>query len=124
MYKARQDEIGRCLVLFKNNGAYTSYIQPLVEHHIKLGELDRLIAHKYYNWDDASITTGYYDYVLRRLGKYGKFIIILGLQYGLLNHKKFPNYKEELNKLEDELTDYFLYEMRKEPQEVKYDNHL
>jgi hypothetical protein len=117
-------EVGRCYLLFKSNSAYFNYITPLIEHHIKLGELDRVAVHKYYNWDDASLVTGYYDYVLRRLGKYGKINLIKGLQYGLLNSKKFPNYKEELRNLEDDLTDYFLYEMRKEPQEVKYESPL
>jgi hypothetical protein len=71
MYKARIEEIGRCMLLFKNNNAYYNYITPLLEHHIKLGELDRFAPHKYLDWDDASVTTGYYDYVLRRLSKYG-----------------------------------------------------
>jgi hypothetical protein len=71
LYKARQNEIGRCYLLFKNNNNYMNYVTPLLEYHIKLGELDRLALHKHYNWDDASIITGYYDYVLRRLNKYG-----------------------------------------------------
>jgi hypothetical protein len=81
MYKARMSEIGRCYLLFKNNYSYFNYISPLTEHHTRLGELDRLSLHRYMNWDDASITTSYYDYVLRRISKYG-------LQYGLLNYKK------------------------------------
>ena len=44
----------------------------------------------------------------------------IGLQYGLLNHRKFPNYKESLKKMEDELTEYFLYEMKKEPLTREY----
>jgi hypothetical protein len=113
MYKARISEIGRCYLLFKNNNNYMNYVTPLLEHHTKLGELDRLSLHRYFNWDDASITTSYYDYVLRRISKYG-------LQHGLLNYKKFPNYRENLKKLEDELTDYFLYEMKKEPLARQY----
>ena len=72
MYKARLSEVGRCYVLFKNQNMFYNYLTPLLDHHIKLGELDRLALHKYYDWDDASITTSYYDYVLRRLSKYGK----------------------------------------------------
>ena len=37
--------------------------------------------------------------------------------YGSLIIRKGPNYKETIRQKEDELVDYFLYEMRKAPAE-------
>lgn len=109
MYKQRQAEIGRVALLFPQN--YSVYITPLYEHHIKCGELDRHTKPKYLKWDDASITIGYLNYVLNRIGKYG-------LHWGSLNYKKFDNYKQKLKEEEDKLVEYFLYEMRKPPVEA------
>jgi hypothetical protein len=108
MYRMRSMELGRMLVLFRSNADI--YMQPLVDYHVKMGNLDKHAEHKFLKWDDASITVAYFDYVLRRLNKYG-------LLNGTLNRGKFPNYKETLNNEEDKLVDYFLYEMRKEPTE-------
>jgi hypothetical protein len=72
--------------------------------------VDRYTKPKYLKWDDASISVGYLQYVLNRIGKYG-------LQWGSLNYKKFDNYKQKLKEEEDKLVDYFLYEMRKPPVE-------
>lgn len=84
-------------------------MQPLYENNIKYGSLDQFTQHKYLKWDDASITVGYLEYVLNRIKKYG-------LNHGPLDQRKFPNYKESLKAEEDRLAEYFLYEMRKEPQ--------
>jgi hypothetical protein len=110
MYKERQSEIGRLYVLFRYN--YLTYAQPLYEHHLKHGVLDKYHANTHFKWDDAAASIGYFDYVLRRLGKYS-------LTRGALQPRKFPNYREELQKEEDKLVEYFLYEMRKAPVEQK-----
>ncbi len=98
--------MGRMYVLFRHQAAI--YIQPLLEYHVKMGLLDQFTQHKYLKWDDASIGVSYLEYVLNRTRKYG-------LNYGPLGQGKFPNYKETLRTKEEELTEYFLYEMRKEP---------
>ena len=106
MYKLRQKEFGRNYILFR--GCHNIYNAPLQEYHISLGKTDKWTPQKYYQWDDAERTIGYLNYVMRRIGKYG-------LLYGTLSQNKFPNYKEKIKNEEDELTEYFLYEMRKEP---------
>ena len=45
------------------------------------------------------------------------FALHEGLVYGGIDKYKKPNYKQILKQKEDELVDYFLYEMRKEPSE-------
>ena len=71
MYKQRTSEMARCFIIF-GHSSYLSYIRPLWEHHIKLGEMDRDCSHRFYYWDDASRVIGYFDYVLKRIEKYGK----------------------------------------------------
>jgi hypothetical protein len=110
MYRMRIKEISRNYVLFRRNSDI--YMQPLYEHHMKLGGVDAYTHNKYFKWDDASITVAYLDYVLRRLNKYK-------LLLGPLTQRKYPDYKEDLKNQEDELVEYFLYEMRKEPAEHK-----
>jgi hypothetical protein len=110
MYKMRQNELARMYVLFRRNAYF--YLQPLWDYHLKCGDLDRVSMHKYLKWDDASASIAYLNYVLRRVKKYG-------LHFGPLNQLKFPNYKEDLQEVEDKLTEYFLYEMRKEPVKEK-----
>ncbi len=104
----RRRELSRLYVLFRRNASM--YALPLLENEIKMGNLDHYAAHKYLRWDDACITINYLDYVLRRADKYK-------LTLGPLTQKKYPNHKEDLKQKEDELVDYFLYEMRKEPVE-------
>ncbi len=106
MYTQRKQEIARCYVLFRERSRY--YSMPLIEHHIKMGEVDKPNGYKYLTWRDASLSVAYLEYVLARLSRYG-------LHYGALNNRKFPDYKEKIRSDEDELVDYFLYEMRKAP---------
>ena len=106
MYKMRQMEFGRMYVLFRHNSEV--YLQPLFDYHLKMGILDKPTQHVHFKWDDASLTVNYFLYVLQRVKKYG-------LGYGPLGQDKFPDYKETLRSEEDKLTEYFLYEMRKEP---------
>jgi hypothetical protein len=115
MYELRKNEITKMNHLFRNS--FFSYALPLYEHHFKLGSIDRVHTLKFYHWDDASKIGAYYDYVLRRIRKYG-------LHWGSLTNKKFDNYKEQMKKEEDELVDYFLYEMRKPPSEEKELNSM
>jgi hypothetical protein len=110
MYRMRIREISRMHLLFRRNSDI--YMQPLYEHHMKLGGVDAYTHNKYFKWDDASLTVAYLDYVLRRLNKYK-------LLLGPLTQKKYPDYKEDLKNQEDALVEYFLYEMRKEPVEQK-----
>ena len=105
MMKKRTEEFSRMYILFKGNS--TMYLQPLYDFHLKMGIVDKPSIHKYLKWDDASLTVNYLIYVLERIKKYG-------LNYGPLGKDKFPDYKNSLKKTEDELTEYFLYEMRKE----------
>ncbi len=106
----RTDEMARMYVLFRRNCYY--YMQPLYEYQIKMGNLDKFSQHRYLKWDDASISVNYLEYVMQRIRKYG-------LNYGPIDQRKFPNYKETIKNEEDRLTEYFLYEMRKEPQQEK-----
>jgi hypothetical protein len=106
MYNQRKHELARCFVLFRDRSKY--YNLPLIEHHIKMGEVDKPNAIKYLTWKDASISVAYLEYVLNRLSRYG-------LHWGALKYKKFPDYKQTIRSQEDELVDYFLYEMRKAP---------
>jgi len=106
MYRMRIKEISRMHLLFRRNSDV--YMQPLYDHHIKMGGVDAYSQNKYLKWDDASITIAYFEYVLKRLNKYK-------LLLGPLTQKKYPEYKDDLKKQEDDLVDYFLYEMRKEP---------
>ena len=106
MYTQRKQELARCSILFKDRARY--YNLPLLEHHIKMGEVDKPNAVKYLNWRDASVSVAYLEYVLARLSRYG-------LHWGALRNRKFPDYKEKIRSDEDELVDYFLYEMRKAP---------
>lgn len=107
MYFMRMFEIARCKLIFPHN--YRNYFIPLLEHHVKSGNLDgHSFEDRVYYWDDASKIANYMDYVTRRINKYG-------LHWGIINKKKFENYKEKIQKEEDELVDYFLYEMRKAP---------
>ncbi len=110
LYSLRIEEMGRMYVIFRQN-AYM-YLPPLYEFHIKMGDTDRRRGATLYKWDDASISIGYFDYVLRRIQKYG-------LHRGPLSSAKFPSYKEMIQEEEDKLVDYFLYEMRKPPLEEK-----
>lgn len=102
-------EIARCYVIFKHT--FMSYVWPLYEHHIKLGKVDKASFYKNYYWDDASKVADYYDYVMRRIGKYG-------LHWSILNPNKVYNYKKMIQEEEDNLVDYFIYEMRKKPAEA------
>ena len=106
MYNQRKFELARCYVLYRERSKF--YNLPLLEHHIKMGETDRPNANKYLNWKDASLSVAYFEYVLNRLSRYG-------LHWGALKNNKFPDYKEKIRSDEDELVDYFLYEMRKPP---------
>lgn len=106
MYNQRKHELSRCYVLFRDKARY--YNSPLLEHHIKMGDVDKPNPYKYLNWRDASLSVAYLEYVLTRLSRYG-------LHWGALRNKKFPDYKQKIRSEEDELTDYFLYEMRKPP---------
>lgn len=109
MYKQRLNEIARCYFIF---GGFSPYLLPLYEHHLKLGDVDRSGEFRNLYWDDATKIANYLDYVMKRINKYG-------LHWGILNPKKFDGYKEQMKKEEDELTQYFLYEMRKPPAEEK-----
>ena len=93
-------------ILHRHNAGV--YMRPLYDHHIKMGNLDTAAQNKYLKWDDASLSVAYLQYVLDRVRKYG-------LNYGPLGQTKFPDYKQKLKNVEEELTQYFLYEMRKEP---------
>jgi len=106
MYTQRKQELARCYVLFRERARY--YNLPLLEHHIKMGEVDKPNALKYLNWRDASVSVAYLQFVLERLSRYG-------LHWGALRNRKFPDYKQKIRSDEDELVDYFLYEMRKAP---------
>ncbi len=70
MYSQRISEMARCFLIF-NHCSYLTYIYPLWEHHLKLGDLDRNNPHRFYYWDDASRVVGYFDYVVKRIEKYG-----------------------------------------------------
>ena len=76
-------------------------------------KIDKSYVYKNFKWDDTIKMTNYIDYVTRKITKYG-------LHYGFMNPYKFENYKEKINKDEDELAEYFLYEMRKQPIEIDY----
>ena len=108
MFMQRIFELGRIKYIFHNN--YQIYYKPLLEHHIKSGFVDAERPNMILYWDDAERMTNYLDYVVRRINKYG-------LHWGILNQHKFDGYKELIKKEEDELVDYFLYEMRKAPVE-------
>lgn len=110
MYYQRIQEMGRMWLLFRNISG--NYVMPLYEHHIKLGNSDKYHMSMMYKWDDSSIAIGYLDYVTRRITKYG-------LHRGPLCSIKFPGYKDEIQNEEDQLAEYFLYEMRKAPAEEK-----
>jgi hypothetical protein len=110
MAMMRSHEMARMSILFRRNAYF--YMQPLYDFHIKYGNLDKSTDHKYLKWDDACLTINYFHYVIDRVKKYG-------LNYGPLAQGKFPNYKDVLKSEEDRLTEYFLYEMRKEPQPEK-----
>jgi hypothetical protein len=106
MYVKRKNEYSRMYILFR--GHSLMYAPALVEYDLKMGGVDKMDAGRNLKWDDATITVGYLEYVLRRLNKYS-------LDRSILNPYKFPNYKDTLKSEEDNLVDYFLYEMRKEP---------
>ena len=107
MYRMRCQEFGRLFAIFRFN-CYL-YSEPLIEYHLKMGVLDNLgPGHIHMKWDDASLTVNYFLYVMERINKYG-------LQYGPINQRKFPDYENSIKEEEDKLTEYFLYEMRKEP---------
>ena len=117
MYLLRISEYSRTLFMFQNQGCAEQYAFPVKEHHLKLGNVDhggnRL---KFYVWDDAVKIANYFEWVMRRITKYQ-------LHWGI-NHKyKFDNYKNEIKKSEDELVDYFLYEMRKPPTDKPVEYH-
>ena len=88
-----------------------SYNAPLLEN-LYSSRVDKNTIFKNFKWDDAIKMTNYIDYVTRKISKYG-------LHYGFMNPYKFENYKEKIRNDEDELAEYFLYEMRKEPVENK-----
>ena len=71
MYYQRVSEIARCYHIF-GVASYMTYVWPLHEHHMKLGDLDRHVSHRFYYWDDASRVVGYFNYVVKRIQKYGK----------------------------------------------------
>jgi len=106
MHSQRIAELARSYVLFRERAKYYNY--PLLEHHLKMGDVDKPNSLKYLNWRDASISVAYLEYVLSRIGRYG-------LHWGALNNLKFPDYKQKIKSDEDHLVDYFLYEMRKAP---------
>lgn len=106
MHRQRKSELARSIVLFGDRARYYNY--PLLEHHLKMGDVDKPNCLKYLNWRDASISVAYLEYVLGRVGRYG-------LHWGALNNQKFPDYKQKIKSDEDDLVDYFLYEMRKAP---------
>ena len=108
MYLMRLGEIARSFNLFQ--ASYFSYCLPLHEHHLKLGHTDYNNLYKIYYWDDATKIVNYLDYVTKRINKYG-------LHWGVIDNQKFDGYKEQIKKDEDELTNYFLFEMRKPPTE-------
>ena len=101
-------EITRCAHIFRFN--YLNYVYPLIEHKLKYGELDNLKPTRMLKWDDAHKTIEYYKYVKERVQKYG-------LHFGTTVFLKHANYRQKIQEEEDKLTEYFLYEMRKNPVE-------
>jgi hypothetical protein len=101
--------MGRLKALFPNN--YHSYIKPLHEDYTTQ-MVDKWNPYKTFYWDDAIKVANYLDYVTRKISKYG-------LHLSFIRPNKFENYKQAIQDEEDRLTEYFLYEMRKEPMERK-----
>lgn len=110
MYTNRLDEISRCHYIFREN--YHSYAIPLYKNHFKQGSIDHYNPNKLAIWDDATLMGDYLDYVLERIKKYG-------LHWGALTVIKHDNYKNLMKKDEDDLTDFFLHQMRQAPMERK-----
>lgn len=112
LYKRKFHELARLKCIFRNS--YYSYSKPLIESLLQ-SRIDKYTSYKEYHWEDAIKMTNYIDYLTRKITKYG-------LHYGFMNVYKFNNYKEKIESDEDELANYFLYEMRKKPVESNYED--
>lgn len=111
LYRQRRFELTRLYRLFHNMSS--SYELPLQKEFAN-GLVDKYSIYKNYQWDDASKIASYFDYVTRKITKYG-------LHMSFIQPNKFENYKQKIKEEEDALTEYFLYEMRKKPVEQNYE---
>ena len=80
------------------------YFYPLLDDYMSSAALDKPKAGRLWAWDDASKIANFLTVHFERSKKYGLDIPITN--FALLT-------KEELKAKEDQLTEYFLYEMRK-----------
>ena len=81
------------------------YIYTIMDDYLKQHRVDGIRAERLWTWRDSTKIVEYFREHKRRAHKYG-----LDNQGGLNN-----NSKESFKKREDELVEYFLHEMRKQP---------
>lgn len=79
---------------------------PLMDDYFQSYYVDSPRVNRLWTWGDATKIVDYYTLFTMRNEKYG---------LDLVNNMKTPMTKDELKEKEDELVEYFLHEMRKEP---------
>ena len=80
------------------------YFYPLLDDFMSSQAMDKPKMLRMWDWDDSSKIVNFMTMHLKQAEKYG-------LDIPIQNQTLFT--KEELKRKEDELTEYFLYEMRK-----------
>ena len=80
------------------------YIYPLMDDYMNAAAMDRPKMLRMWTWDDSTRIVNFMTLHFKKAEKFG---LDLPIQSCVLFTK------EELKTKEDELTDYFLYEMRK-----------
>ena len=108
---ARHGPDGLQLLLRKSIVHSTSFkdltlfsIQPLLDDYMSAAAMDRPKMQRLWSWEDSTRMANFITLHMMKAQKYG-------LDFPHFNNRLFT--KEELKQKEDELTEYFLYEMRK-----------
>lgn len=87
-------------------GTAFNHMYPLMDDYFQSYYVDSPRVNRLWTWGDATKIVDYYTLFTMRNEKYG---------LDLVNNMKTPMTKDELKEKEDELVEYFLHEMRKEP---------
>ena len=81
-----------------------NYFYPLLDDYMQSAAMDKPKVLRLWTWDDASKISNFMTLNMMRAEKYG-------LMYGNFSSPYMT--KDDIKQKEDELTEYFLHEMRK-----------
>lgn len=84
------------------------YYKPLMDDYFRAYVVDQPRTNRLWTWQDSTRLAEFYKLHLKKAEKYG---------LDLPHTTKVYKTKEELKQREDELVEYFLHEMRKQPVE-------